>query len=435
MNTIFYSWQSDRNKTTCRNLIERALKDVIEQIHAEASVASAERPDDAGTKADHPAEPQVSTAKPALRLDKDTQGVPGSPPIAETIFQKIENAAIFVPDLTFIAQRPDGRPCSNPNVLIEYGWALKSLGHERIIPVMNTAYGEPNAQSLPFDMIHMRHPIQFNCAEGAGEDERREARTVLAKQLREALTLAIGALPAIEPSPRPAFASSFANDAARFRPTGPLGMLENSLGPIGPMLGLRKDSQIWLEDGPSMWLRIMPRYALPGTITTRKIQDKLIHNGTILHALNSGHYQGDIHFMRGADGVGVCIAPKARDTDDGQSTRMISYALTSGEIWCIDALTMGYIANQLIFSESEYTQTLESAAALLRRLGVAGPYRWIAGISGAAGRRLADERGHQRGSAILSEEIVVDGEFSDESGAAPAALAPFFDAVRQAAHL
>ena len=26
----------------------------------------------------------------------------------------------------------------NPNVLIEYGWALNALGHSRILPVMNT---------------------------------------------------------------------------------------------------------------------------------------------------------------------------------------------------------------------------------------------------------------------------------------------------------
>ena len=63
-----------------------------------------------------------------LEVDCDTKGVPGSPPIVDTIFRKIDAATVFVPDLTFVGTRPDGRPSPpNPNVLIEYGWALKSL--------------------------------------------------------------------------------------------------------------------------------------------------------------------------------------------------------------------------------------------------------------------------------------------------------------------
>ena len=58
------------------------------------------------------------------------------PPIVETIFKKIDRAAVFVADLTFAGRRPDGAPIPNPNVLIEYGWALKALGHARIISIM-----------------------------------------------------------------------------------------------------------------------------------------------------------------------------------------------------------------------------------------------------------------------------------------------------------
>jgi hypothetical protein len=37
----------------------------------------------------------------------------------DTIFRKIDGTAIFVPDLTFVGKRADGRPTPNPNVLIE----------------------------------------------------------------------------------------------------------------------------------------------------------------------------------------------------------------------------------------------------------------------------------------------------------------------------
>lgn len=51
----------------------------------------------------------------------NTQNVPGSSPIAETIFGKIDGAAAFLSDLTFVATRLSGGHSPNPNVLIEHG--------------------------------------------------------------------------------------------------------------------------------------------------------------------------------------------------------------------------------------------------------------------------------------------------------------------------
>jgi hypothetical protein len=72
------------------------------------------------------------------------------------------------------------------NVLVEYGWALKSLGHGRIVPVMNTAYGRPTAEDMPFDLRHLRNPIQYECS----EDDRAglgKIREQLARDLEAAL--------------------------------------------------------------------------------------------------------------------------------------------------------------------------------------------------------------------------------------------------------
>ena len=44
----------------------------------------------------------------------------------------------------------------NPNVMVEYGYALRSLTFEAMMPVMNTHYGAPT--ELPFDLGHVRHP-------------------------------------------------------------------------------------------------------------------------------------------------------------------------------------------------------------------------------------------------------------------------------------
>ena len=164
--TVFFSWQVDRDGVD-RAFIERALKDALKRIEADAAVEPAVRQE-------------------GIEVDRDTKGVAGTPPIVDTIFAKIDRAAIFVPDLTFVAKREDGRPSPNPNVLIEYGWALKSMGHSRMMPVMNIAHGKPTAEAMPFDMRHLRNPIQFDLPPGADADRKKLERDKLSKELEAA---------------------------------------------------------------------------------------------------------------------------------------------------------------------------------------------------------------------------------------------------------
>src|ERR1017187_3944901 len=120
--TVFYSWQSDLPNAINRGFIEKALEKAIKRIGSNATLNPASR----------------------VELDKDTQGVSGSPPIAETILAKIENCAAFVADLTFVGEslpqlkskREAVRQVPNPNVLIEYGYALRARGDRRIVAVM-----------------------------------------------------------------------------------------------------------------------------------------------------------------------------------------------------------------------------------------------------------------------------------------------------------
>jgi hypothetical protein len=123
--TIFFSWQSDTLARIGLELVEEALDLAIAVLAEDAEIERAIRDE-------------------GLMVDRDTQGVPGVPPIVDTIFNKLDAATIFVPDLTFVGRRIDGRPSPNPNVLVEYGWALKALGFTRIVPVMNVALGEPD---------------------------------------------------------------------------------------------------------------------------------------------------------------------------------------------------------------------------------------------------------------------------------------------------
>jgi hypothetical protein len=177
---IFFSWQIDRLPLTGRNLIERALGDAIAAIKADAEIDPAHR---------------------ELAIDRDTSGVPGSPPLVETIFAKVDAATAFLSDLTYVATRADGRLMPNPNVLLEHGWALRALTWRRVISVMNIAHGSPETYPLPFDLQHFRRPILYDCPDDADEGVRRAVRDGLVAALRDALRAILNDEGAAAPAP------------------------------------------------------------------------------------------------------------------------------------------------------------------------------------------------------------------------------------------
>lgn len=161
--SIFYSWQSDLPNSTNRGFIERALKDAAGLLRADDSLG---------------VEPVV---------ERDTLGVPGAPDIAATILAKIAAADVFVADVSIIHQEEgDDRRTPNPNVLIELGWALRALGFERVVLVMNTAFGGP--ELLPFDLRARRAVLYQLPADAA---EKANVRRDLASKLKAALEPAL----------------------------------------------------------------------------------------------------------------------------------------------------------------------------------------------------------------------------------------------------
>ena len=157
--TIFYSWQSDLHNSTNRGFIEQALEQAAKTIRNDESIKI---------------EPVI---------DRDTKGIPGSPDIASTIFKKIEQAQIFVCDISLINKGSDKRPTPNPNVLIELGYAIKALGSSRIIMVFNTEYGK--IEDLPFD-LRLKRVVSYKMTEQT--KERAPERKMLQKRLERELT-------------------------------------------------------------------------------------------------------------------------------------------------------------------------------------------------------------------------------------------------------
>ena len=122
--TIFYSWQSDVKAS--RNFISDCMKRL----------------------------PQKLVDLAAIEISRDTEGIAGAPNIGDTIYEKIDRADIFVADVTIINAGTTGRKTPNPNVLIELGYSIKTLGWNRIILLYDRDFG--TVEELPFDINHQR---------------------------------------------------------------------------------------------------------------------------------------------------------------------------------------------------------------------------------------------------------------------------------------
>jgi hypothetical protein len=152
---VFYSWQGDLPGRETRAFIQDELKAVIKELKTDETVL-------------------VDTI-----LDRDTAGVPGSPDIGRTIFDKIDAAGAFVGDVSIVnpAVTPT-KKTPNPNVLLELGYAFSALGESKVLMIMNTAFGAP--EDLPFDLKQKR-VMKYKLAPGA---DKGDARVALRDQLR-----------------------------------------------------------------------------------------------------------------------------------------------------------------------------------------------------------------------------------------------------------
>jgi hypothetical protein len=165
--SIFWSWQSDSPAKQNRNFIEDCLRKAVKNIGQENTI---------------------------INVDRDTQGIGGTPEIANAILSKIRASDIFVWDATLVCSQP--QPSPNANVLIEFGYALAIMGDGRIIGIMNAENGL-GGDRLPFDLNHRRWPISYSLraprkdAEQVEIDKFKIIRKEIGKELVEILSKAI----------------------------------------------------------------------------------------------------------------------------------------------------------------------------------------------------------------------------------------------------
>ncbi|MHC2254630.1 hypothetical protein ACVILK_004322 [Bradyrhizobium embrapense] len=173
---IFWSWQADTPGKIGRHFVRAALEEAVEALKRARDIE----------------EPAERDAREAIHVDQDRQGVTGSPALAQTIFTKIEQAEVFVADVTTVgtsiaidSETLTTKRLINSNVAIEYGFAEHAIGDRKILLVQNTHYGQRN--DLPFDLRHKAGPLQYHLPPNASSAEIKAALAHLRGRLVEAL--------------------------------------------------------------------------------------------------------------------------------------------------------------------------------------------------------------------------------------------------------
>ncbi|CAA0198068.1 TIR domain-containing protein [Tenacibaculum maritimum] len=154
---VFYSWQSDLPKPTNLNGIRKSLRSAINLV-----------------------EDKLTDKR--IDIDEATRNTTGSPNIPLTIFAKISNCDVFICDLTTInSDSNENRKVPNPNVLIELGYAIATVGWERIIMLFNTNFGS-FPSDLPFD-IDRHRASPFSITDNSDKNGKNQLTQLLNKAI------------------------------------------------------------------------------------------------------------------------------------------------------------------------------------------------------------------------------------------------------------
>jgi hypothetical protein len=124
------------------------------------------------------------------------ENVPGTPDVAQIMFDRIERSDVFIGDVTLVGRikapqkGKKGKLCPNPNVMAEMGYAAGRMGWDRVVCVMNEYYG--TRFRLPFDVQGKRHPVTYEADPGV-KDKRESAKTALKKDIKGTITTCLEA--------------------------------------------------------------------------------------------------------------------------------------------------------------------------------------------------------------------------------------------------
>lgn len=338
--SIFWSWQNDYSPKTCRHFIREALANAIAKVADENGVDDADRPE----------------------IDHDTKGERGMADIPATILAKIQHAAVFVADLTPIAQSPGGKWIPNPNVMIELGWAMYRPGWERVIGVLNTASGA-EIEDLPFD-IRQRRVITFDLEETADTTTRARVSKKLTSELAAALQVNLE-----EHTEILAAETAINGIESRLGDPSIWGSAVQTLT-HNDGLGSAGRKTVTLANVPRSYLRVIPAGWKNGTPSVSDIAR--LKKPLTIEAPSDGCTYGDF----GATDEGFVrywVTGRSDGTEFPTSTNMVMFFSDTGEFWLLHGSVIAQNHGQSLLKDhimlGQWSRTLRQVIAVMDSFG------------------------------------------------------------------
>jgi hypothetical protein len=365
---VFWSWQSDLLEKNNHFFVRDALALALKQVADDLALTEADRPE----------------------VDHDTKGKPGLVSIVDTIFEKINQAAVFVGDLTYVGKTEKGKLLPNPNVMIELGHAITSLGPERIILVSNRAYGG-RPEDLPFDLRHRRAPISYNLPDTASGEDRKKVQRELVGALASALAGCLGKV--LDQT-----AKTVDYPAAPARPNDRSTWL--GIGELIEHHGFFHEGGVttWeVIEAPRFYFRVIPaRY--DGNKRSREIHDlRSQYPLNILYPWCNGN--GGVNSLGVAE-VGI--------SGDQKALAATQWFKKTSEVWAFNCnATFNDDHGQRLLAwgviPRSWREHLDQTLALLEHIGVKGPMLLETGVTGLKEAAWGSDFG--RRYMALEEEV------------------------------
>ncbi|WP_051953723.1 hypothetical protein [Methylocapsa aurea] len=375
---IFWAWQSDLPGKISRHFIRSALEEAIANIKEANAI---QEPDE--------------QFQGGMHLDHDRKGLKGSPDLAAEILKKIEEASVFVADVTPVGNGParkvddgstsTGKRLMNPNVAIELGFALRTLGTEGLLMILNTHYG--TRDSVPFDLAHKGGPILYMLAPEATPLEIATEKKTLVGKLVAALSL-------YKPKEeRKLFAETpFTSSRAFFFNNGDI---------LAESRSIFHEMQYTMPHGPAFYLRVIPCTELPMPIAVDTLLQQ--HPSDCTFGLSRGG-------IPRVNQWGVNVFDSRGDCDRIDSFTQL---FRNGEIWGVNKYILegGESEERQTISsfsmEHTFHQTLPKYLTFMKDvMKCEPPYTVEAGIVGVKGRALMIMQHRTTSSGNMYEDVV-----------------------------
>jgi len=346
---VFWSWQSDTPTTLNRDFVKAALEDALATVSVDLGLSEAERPE----------------------IDHDTKGEAGLVSIVDTIFRKIKEAEIFVGDVSYVGETPKGKRLPNPNVMIELGHALTSIGPERIVLVANRAFGG-RPEDLPFDLRHRRGPIIYELRDVATRKERDAALKQLTKDLVGALSVNLGiAFAQRDSEVTVALHPALPDDRSTWLAKGEKIRHHDFFNDGG--------ERVWaVTEGTRAYMRVAP--AAWDNVPSRREVQTVGYDGHRLQPMGPWR-DGD----GGANDFGV-VAVALTPQRPGEIFAVTQWFVDTGEVWGFNsAAAFERNGKSLIAAPSilkEWAGFLKNSLAFLQHFGASPPFKIEAGVTG-----------------------------------------------------